>query len=91
MFPSAIEAIIRESAEIAEYAVEVFEDRGMFALRMRIEVRPAAASSAEGVASQLKEAFHRRLFLKTDVEIVPAGSLPRFDGKAKRVTKKVQN
>ena len=88
VFPSAIEAVIRESPEISEYAVEVFEDRGMFALRIRIEVKPPA-ESAEQVTRKLQEAFHRRLFLKTDIEIVPAQTLPRFDGKAKRVTRRI--
>jgi len=88
VFPSAIEAIIRESSDIIEYAVEVFEDRGMFALRLRIEVRPAA-DTGDRLTRQLQDAFHRRLFLKTDIEVVPAGTLPRFDGKAKRVTRKI--
>lgn len=88
VFPSAIEAIIRESSEITEYAVEVFEDRGMFALRIRIEVR-SQADTGDRLTRQLKDAFHRRLFLKTDIEVVPAGTLPRFDGKAKRVTKRI--
>jgi phenylacetate-CoA ligase len=86
VFPSAIEAIIRESPDITEYAVEVFEDRGMFALRIRIEVRPAS-NAGDALAVQLREVFHRRLFLKTDVEVVPASTLPRFEGKAKRVTR----
>jgi phenylacetate-CoA ligase len=86
VFPSAIEAIIRESPDITEFAVDVFEDRGMFALRIRIEV---AAEAADGVARQIEDAFHRRLFLKPDVEIVPPNTLPRFEGKARRVTRAV--
>lgn len=86
VFPSAIEAIIRESPEITEYAVEVFEDRGMFALRIQIEMKPG---SDEPVARQLQDAFHRRLFLTTDVEIVRPNTLPRFEGKAKRVIRKI--
>src|SRR5262245_7562392 len=86
VFPSAIEAIIRESPEITEYAVEVFEERGMFALRIQIEMKPG---SAEDVSRQLQDAFHRRLFLKTDVDIVRPNTLPRFEGKAKRVNRKI--
>ena len=88
VFPSAIEAIIRESSDVTEYAVEVFEDRGMFALRIRIEVRPPA-DTGDRLTRQLQDVFHRRLFLKTDIEVVPAGTLPRFDGKAKRVTRRI--
>jgi phenylacetate-CoA ligase len=85
VFPSAIEAIIRESPDITEYAVEVFEERGMFALRIRIEVKPPSTEAAAGVARQVQDALHRQLFLKADVDIVPPNTLPRFEGKAKRV------
>jgi len=85
VFPSAIEAIIRESPEIVEYAAEVFEDRGMFALRIRIEVKPSAIVAE--LVFRLQDALHRRLFLKTDVEVVGANTLPRFEGKARRVTR----
>jgi phenylacetate-CoA ligase len=84
VFPSAIEAIIRESSEITEFAVDVFEDRGMFALRIRIELKPMP-EPADRLIRQLQDAFHRRLFLKTDIEVVPANTLPRFEGKAKRI------
>ena len=87
VFPSAIEAIVREFEEVVEFAAEVFEERGMSGLRIRIEVSPVSAGGADDLVARIKDAFHRRLFLKTEVEVVSRQALPRFDGKAKRVTR----
>jgi phenylacetate-CoA ligase len=85
VFPSAIEAIIRESGNVTEYAAEVFEDRGMYGLRVQVEMSPGTAASVDDVIARIKDALHRRLFLKADVKVVPPNTLPRFDGKARRV------
>ena len=84
VFPSAIEAVIRESDDVMEYAVEVLRDREMASLKVRLEVNPAARA-VNRVADQIKEALHRRLYVKAETEVVPPHTLPRFDGKAARV------
>jgi phenylacetate-CoA ligase len=80
VFPSAIEAIVRRFTEVGEYRVELARVREMDELRCVIEA-PAA------VAERVGAAIHRELGIRCLVEAVAAGSLPRFEMKAKRFNK----
>ena len=80
VFPSAIEAIVRRFDEVGEYRVELARVREMDELRCVIEA-PAA------VADRVGAAIHRELGIRCLVEAVAAGTLPRFEMKAKRFNK----
>jgi phenylacetate-CoA ligase len=82
VYPSALESIIREEDAVSEFQIEVFERRGMWELRVQIEV--GASAPADQVISRLESQIHLRLGLRAEVASVPAGSLPRFDLKARR-------
>jgi len=87
VFPSSIEAILREFAEIVEYRIEVRTVRAMQHLTIHIEpaeeiaaVNERQATLLETVARAIKDR------LNFQAEIVPAapGSLPRFELKGRR-------
>jgi phenylacetate-CoA ligase len=80
VFPSAIEAIIRRFDEVGEYRVALARVREMDELRCTVE---ASADVAESVAG----AIHRELGIRCLVDAVAAGTLPRFEMKAKRFHK----
>ena len=80
VFPSAIEAIVRRFDEVGEYRVELARIREMDELRCIVEA-PAA------VAERVGDAIHRELGIRCLVEAVAAGTLPRFEMKAKRFNK----
>ncbi len=83
VFPSAVENIVRRFAEIGEFAVDVYRRQELDEMEIRIEVRdgdPAALSAA------LQNQLRNGLGLRAQVCAVPAGTLPRFDLKAKRFT-----
>lgn len=80
VFPSAIEAIVRRFGEVGEYRVELATVRSMDELRCTVEATP-------DVAARVAAAIHRELGIRCAVEAVPAGSLPRFEMKAKRFVK----
>jgi phenylacetate-CoA ligase len=80
VFPSAIEAIVRRFDGVGEYRLELARVREMDELRCVVEA-PA------DVADQVGAAIHRELGIRCLVEAVAAGSLPRFEMKARRVTK----
>lgn len=82
VFPSAIENIVRAFPEIDEFAVEVYRVHEMDEIEVKIEV---IRGEPEHVAARLAEAFHRRLALRTKVTPVAAGTLPRWELKARRV------
>ncbi len=80
VFPSAIEAIVRELPEVVEFQVEVTVRREMEELGIRIEVEGDGAA----VAAKVTELVRHRLGLRPLVEVGPPGSLPRFELKARR-------
>ena len=80
VFPSAIEAIVRRFEGVGEYRVELARVREMDELRCTIE---APADVAERVAA----AIHRELGIRCVMDAVAAGTLPRFEMKAKRFNK----
>ena len=87
VFPSAVENVLREFAEIEEFRVEIATREAMQELRLILE--PAAqhgptADLAERVQQQIRE----RIGLRPQIEIVSSGTLPRFELKARRVVRR---
>jgi phenylacetate-CoA ligase len=80
VFPSAIEAIVRDIPEVVEFQVEITKRRALEELGIRVEVDGDSAA----VAAQLADLVRHRLGLRPVVEVAPAGSLPRFELKARR-------
>lgn len=81
VFPSAIEGIVRRFAEIDEFRVELYQERGMDALRCIVEPR---AGAADDLAERVAEAIHRDVGIRCEVTVATPGSLPRFEAKARR-------
>jgi len=80
VFPSAIEAIVREMPEVVEFQVEVTKRHELEELAIRIE----AEGNGAAIAEKLRELVRQRLGLRPQVEAAPPGSLPRFELKARR-------
>ena len=79
VFPSAVEAIIRRFPAAGEFAIHARRQGELDQLSVEIE--------ADGdTASQVSQALRETLGLRVLVAVVPQGSLPRFDLKARRVT-----
>ena len=85
IFPASIEAIIRRFDQVAEFRVEVVEDVSL--TRLRVDVEPANASEPRELAAQVARAIQDALNFRADVRAVPAGSLPRFEMKARRLVR----
>jgi phenylacetate-CoA ligase len=85
VFPSAIEGVLREFPEVSEFRIEVSSSRSMTELKVLLDPQPHTdADLTERVAGRL----HDRLLLRVPCELVPAGSLPRFELKAQRVVRR---
>jgi phenylacetate-CoA ligase len=85
IFPSAIENIVRRHAAVVEYAIHVFQRRGMDELGLKVEI-DGSADVPETVAALIHDC-HRDLHIRPDVECVPANTLPRFELKSRRVVR----
>ena len=82
VYPSAVEAIIREEPNVVEFQVAIRKEREMWEMRIEIELDPAASDDA--VRAGLAEALGNRLGIRSYVDVVAAGSLPRYELKARR-------
>ena len=78
IFPGAIDDIVRGFPEVVEYRLTVSTRESLDVLHLEIEDR---LSEPGRVARELQ----LRLGLRVEVAAVPGGSLPRFEGKARRI------
>jgi len=78
IFPGAIDGIVRSFPEIVEYRVILDTVASLDELRLEVEDHLADPGR---VARELQV----RLGLRVEVAAVPIGSLPRFEGKGRRV------
>jgi phenylacetate-CoA ligase len=83
LYPTAVEQIIREHAEIAEYRVALGKSGVMDEIAITIEPADGCAAPA-ALAAALESELRRALGLRIPVSLVRSGALPRFEMKAKR-------
>lgn len=81
VFPSSIEAILREIDDVAEFRIDVRTVRAMHELSITVE--PVSAEFVD-LLERVKEALRQRLGFGCDVQLVAPGELPRFELKGRR-------
>ncbi len=77
VFPSGIDHILHSFPEVVEYRATVYKVSEMDRLRVEVEDR---LQQPERITQEIK----LRLGLNVEVEAVPLGTLPRYEGKGKR-------
>ncbi|RJX25373.1 MAG: phenylacetate--CoA ligase family protein [Dethiobacter sp.] len=91
VFPSQVEYVLLKHDKLSEnWQLIVGEKKGLHTLKVEVEPVPGTEIDDNYVANIEKE-LHSYLLIKCKVEIKPVGSLPRFEGKAKRVIDKRQD
>ncbi|MCM2373365.1 acyl-CoA synthetase family protein [Aporhodopirellula aestuarii] len=88
VFPSSIEAIVREVSPSAEFRMIATRQDEMDQIRIEIEKTPESseghAEQSSAVVTALEELMRERLTLRVPVSLVEYGSLPRSEGKSRR-------
>jgi phenylacetate-CoA ligase len=82
VFPSSIEAIVRRFP-VEEFQIEVFRDGELDEVRLLVEV-----DGGDDGARRVQEALRTGIGLRLEVAPVAAGTLPRFELKARRVVRR---
>ena len=82
LYPTGVDQIVRSCGGIAEYRVEIHTERGMSELEIQVE--PQDQATASTVCADIESAFRKNYSLRVPVVAVPAGTLPRFELKARR-------
>lgn len=93
VFPSQVEHVLGEIDEVTQQYMIVVESRGvMDNMAVQVELEPKAFTddilALRGISSKVGKALQEVLNVKVDVQLMEPGSLPRFEGKAKRVLDK---
>ncbi len=81
VFPSSVEAILREIDDVAEFRIDVQTVRSMHELTITVE--PTSAESGD-LLDRVKAALRQRLGFGCKVGLAEPGSLPRFELKGRR-------
>lgn len=83
IFPTAVEEVVRGFEEVAEFEVQVENSTSLVELTLRIE--PAdGCGDPDALADRVQGALHAAFNLRVPVAIAAAGSLPRYEMKARR-------
>ena len=83
LHPAAVEEVIRSLQGVAEYQVQLQDRSGLPEIRVRLEPSPDVADPAL-LATRLAQRFRDHFALRIPVDVATAGSLPRFEMKARR-------
>lgn len=87
VFPSSIEAVVREISEVAEFQIELRTHRAMLEVCVAIEPSPSLSENPESLVERVRSALRQRLGFVIDVRSVEQGTLPRFEMKSRRVVR----
>lgn len=91
VYPTAIEAILREFPEIVEYHISINTGRAMQELKISLETTLGTPQSDEeflrmdDLLTRIAATIHDRLHFRPELILVEAGSLPRHEMKGRRV------
>lgn len=85
VFPSSIEAILREFEELVEFRIEVRTVRSMHQIRLQLEPQPELSNNeVADLERYVRSTIKDRLNFQPEVQIVEQNSLPRFELKGRR-------
>ncbi len=86
VFPSAVEGVIREFREVGEFSLVV--DRLQSLVELEIRVEPVVGIETADLAERIGDRVRNQLLFRPRVTLVPQGTLPRFEMKARRVVRR---
>lgn len=89
VFPSSIEAAIRQVEAVVEFRVDVQTQRAMD--HLVIQVEPAVGADGGEVSADVTAAIKRALNFQVEVRSVEPGTLPRFELKGRRFFRAADN
>ena len=80
LYPSAVDSVLRSVSGIREYQVDIDKRTSLAQIGVRLEIEGDQEAVLKELNKQIRTAFHMRF----DLTVVPTGSLPTFEMKAKR-------
>ncbi len=87
LYPGSIEAVIRRFPDVAEFRIVIDQSEALADLHIEVEPIPNAEGSS--LADAVGRAIRDELLFRVEVVHVPAGTLPRYEMKARRIVRKM--
>ncbi len=88
VFPTSVAALVTADPDLSgEYRIRLTGPGPYDRLPLDVEMARVPASSSEVVRSRIEQAARRDLRVTTEVTVLPYGSLPRTEGKTRRVVR----
>ncbi len=89
IFPSVIEDIVRRHPAVDEFRIEVYKQSEMDEVRILLEIDDAVHGRQvrDRTVAAVAEGVRMSFGLRVETRAVPAGALPRFELKARRVVR----
>jgi phenylacetate-CoA ligase len=87
VFPSSLDAILREFPDVVEYRITVTTRRAMPHLKIEVEPGPATGRHHQRSATlvgKIEKTIKDRMNFHAEIALVPEGALPRFELKGRR-------
>lgn len=84
VFPSSVEAVLREIDDVAEFRIDVRTVRAMHELCITVEPVADASCGPEQLSTMVRQALRMRLGFACEVQTAEPGELPRFELKGRR-------
>ncbi|MCR5637050.1 MAG: phenylacetate--CoA ligase [Clostridiales bacterium] len=92
VFPSQIESVLLSLNMEPNYLIEVDRIKNMDTITVTVEIPSSMPNNTihntENIEKKITSAMHSALNITAKIKLVEFGSLPRFEGKAKRVVDK---
>lgn len=83
IFPNVLRNIVESHIQPGDnYQIEAYKERGVDEITIKLEMKEEG--KGEGIQRNIQDEIKRKLNLRVGVKIVPMGTLPKFDYKAKR-------
>jgi len=89
IYPTAVDGVLRRFPEVVEYQVREVRQGALLDLKLVVEV-PLSVRDTAAVEERIALALRDTFQLRMDVEVVPQGTLPRFEFKARRWIKELR-
>jgi phenylacetate-CoA ligase len=87
VFPSALEAVVRQFSVIDEFQIEAYKRGELDEIRLHLEVNGAGPDE---VLRSVVEAVRLAVGIRVEAVAVPPRSLPRHELKASRVVRRTE-
>jgi phenylacetate-CoA ligase len=83
VFPNVLKNIVESYVQAGdEYQIEAFKEKGIDEIAIKVEIKDE--DKREEIKRSVQDEIKRKLNLRIEVKVVPKGTLPKSDFKAKR-------